>query len=97
MAIVKAELDCVVPYLGGRLCARLRLIQRKNGRGRRGAERNGYLLLAAFIVAGSAGTVVAKQRKIKMASVPIGPGDVDTRASLHVDFHFCGFSAWING
>lgn len=96
VTIVETELYRVVPNLCGGFCTRFWFVHGKNGRSGHAGKRNGDFLFAAFIVTCGAGAIVAKKRKVEMAFVAVGPGDVHTRTSLYVNFHRCRFSALVN-
>ena len=85
MAIRKADLHRVVADDRCGLRAGLGLEHRKRrkcvGGGRRGGES---FFLAPLIVTGGAGTLFAQVGEFVVASVAIGPGDVDSRASFDV-------------
>lgn len=98
MPIVEAQLDRVIPYLRRGLGPRLRLVHRKHrGGSRHATERDGYFLLATLIVTRRARAVIPQQRKIEVAFVAVGPGNVHARARFHVNFHRGRFFALVNG
>jgi len=87
VAVGKGDLDGVVPYLRGRLCAGFRLEHGK--RGRRSKSRRGFgkrFFLGAFVVARGAGAVIAEVGKIEMRDVAVGPSDVNASVCRDVDF-----------
>lgn len=49
--------------------------------------------LLAFVVTGCTGAMVAEVGKIVAAGVPVRPGDLDTLASRHANFHIDRFLA----
>ena len=87
VAIRKSDLNRVIPYLRSGLSARLGL---EHGQRRRRCHSRGEgfesFFLAALVVAGRAGTLVAQIRKIVMAGVAVSPGDVYTGAARYVNF-----------
>ena len=96
VAIIEAELNGIVPDLGGGLCPRLGLVLGMNGRSWHATKRDGHFLLTTLIIASGAWTIVTKQWKVKVAFVPIGPGNIHSRTGLDVNFHGCRFSALVN-
>ena len=96
MPIVEAELDGVVAHLGGRLRPGAGLVHWQNGRAGSVAKGDRDFFLAALVIAGRTGTVIAEQRKFEVALVTISPGDVHTRTSPHVDIHCGWLSSLVN-
>ena len=94
VAVVEINLDGVVADLCGGIGARLGLV---HGEERGGGEIQGgeIFFFGAFIVTGGTGAIVTEIGKIEVAGVAVGPGDVDTGASFHVDFDIDGFLAVI--
>ncbi len=98
MPVVEAELNGIVPYLRSGLRPRLGLVHwQHRGDDRRSAEGNGYLFLAALVIAGRAGAMIAQLGKVVVAVVAVGPGDVHASTRFDVNFHGGGLSAWIDG
>ena len=97
MAIRKADLHGIVADDRGRLRAGLGLEHRQRWKGvahrRRGGES---FFFAALIVTGGAGTLFAQVSEIVVASVAIGPGDVDSCASFDVHLYGSRLSSRID-
>src|SRR5208282_5393909 len=91
--IREADLHSVVADDGCGLRARLGLEHRQRRKGV-GCGREGFFL-PALVVTGGARTLLAQVGEVVVARVAIGPRDVDTGASLHVDFHSGRLPAWI--
>jgi len=98
VAIRKWNLNGVLADRRRRLRAGLRLEHRQRGwRSKRGRRFSKRFFLDAFVVAGSARTVLAQVGKIEMARVPIGPHNIDARATADVNFYACGYPSLVNG
>jgi hypothetical protein len=99
VAVVEINLHSVVADLAGGLGANFGF---EHGQGGGGDRRGGFcsggvlLLLVALFVAGGAGAFFAKIRKIVMAGVIVGPGDVHTGSAGDVNFNVQRFFALIN-
>jgi len=96
MSVGEGNLDGVLPYRLSGLRARLWF---KHGQSRRLKRRGGIrqrFLLLSFIVACGAWAVVAQIHKVVMARVPVGPGNVHTRAAAHVYLHAGGLASQIS-
>ena len=88
MTIRKADLHGIVAHDRCRLRCGLRLEHRKRRKCVGGRRRSGEgFFFAALIITCSAGTLFAQIRKIVVAGVAIGPGDVNSRASFDVHLH----------
>lgn len=95
VTVVEADLDSVVPYLGGRLSSWLWLVHWEERRGQMHAGEG--ILFGAFVVAGRTGAMIAKEGKVKVAGMAVRPGDIDTGTGFHVDFDGDWLLALING
>ena len=78
VAVVEIDLHGVIADLRGRLGANFGFEhgQRRRGDGSGGFGAGVLLFLVALLVAGGAGAFLAEVRKIVMAGVIVGPGDV---------------------
>ena len=90
VAIVEIDLHGVVADLGGGLGANFGFEHGQHRRGDGsgfGARATVLLFLIALVVARGAGTFFAEIRKIVMADVIVGPGDIHARAAGYVNFN----------
>lgn len=92
VAVCEFDLNCVISYCCGRARRDPGLKDGKSGgiRGRFGTE---LAVLVAFFAASSAGAVLAQVRKIVMAGVRVGPGNVHAFPAGDADFHVHRFLA----
>ena len=84
VAIRELDLNRVVPHRRRSLRSDPWLVHWKHGRDLGGPTRLCFLL--TFVVAHGTGAGVAQIRKIVMARVGIGPGDIDTCPGGNVNF-----------
>jgi hypothetical protein len=98
VAVGEGDLDGVVAHCGSFLCAGFGL-EHGQRRGRSESRCCGGVgaLSYALVVAGGAGTFVAKVGKIVVAGVAVGPYDVDTGAGGYVDLYAGGLLPWVDG
>ena len=87
VAIVEIDLHGVIADLGGGLGAHFGFVHGQGGRGDGSGFGAWMFLLEALVVAGGAGAFIAEIRKIVMAGVIVGPGDIDARTAGDVDFY----------
>src|SRR5690349_23553416 len=98
VAVGKRDLNGVIPHLRGSFGTRLGLEHGQRRRRRHSLrERLESFFLSAFVVAGSAGALVAQVCEIVMAGVAVGPGDVHTGAARNVNFHASGLFSRVEG
>jgi len=90
VTVGEKDLNGVVADLQGRLGANLGLEHGKRSE-LRGARSGDSGFLFAFLVAGGTGASFPEIRKIEMALVAVGPGDVHAGAGGDVDFNAGGF------
>lgn len=83
--VVETDLDGVVADLSSGIGARFGLVHGEEGGGRE-TRRDRGVLVAALIIAGGAGAIVAQIGEIKVTGVAVGPGDVDASTGFYVDF-----------
>src|SRR5207248_9815321 len=96
VAVSKGDLDGVIAYLRGGLCAWLGLEHGQHGRG--GHSRRKRLegfFLTALVIAGRAGALIPQISKFIVARMAIGPGDVDTGAPAYVNRDAGPLCPWI--
>src|SRR5882762_9188366 len=86
VAVGKRDLNGVVANRGGRLRAGLRLKHRQRGGGS-GSSAGDSALSYPLIIAGGAGTLVAKVREIVVTRVAVRPGNVDAGPAGYVNFY----------
>jgi hypothetical protein len=96
VAIVEIDLNGVIADLGGGLGANFGFVHGQGGRGDGTRFGAWMFLLDALVVAGGARAFIAEIRKIVMAGVIVGPGDIDARAAGDVDFYAERFFALVN-
>jgi hypothetical protein len=87
VAIVEIDLNGVIADLGGGLGANFGFVHGQGGRGDGSGFGAWMFLLEALVVAGGAGAFIAEIRKIVMAGVIVGPGDIDARTAGDMDFY----------
>ncbi len=88
VAVRKADLQGVIADDCGGLRARLGFKHGKRRKGIGGGRCRGErFFLTALVVACGAGAFFAQIGEVVMAGVAVGPGDVDSCASLNVDLH----------
>src|SRR5262249_53872591 len=84
----------IAERLGG-AGAYFRFVHRKDTcRGWR-VGHSGCLFFPPQVVAGRAGAFIAEESKIVMATVSIGPGDIQPGAGGDMHLHVSGFFAWV--
>ena len=86
VAVGKRDLNGVVANRGRRLRARLRLKHRQRG-GRSGSSAGDGALSYPLIIAGGAGTLVAKICEIVVTRVAVRPGNVDAGPAGYVNLY----------
>ena len=98
VAVAKRDLYGVVAYLRGGFGAGLGLEHGQRGRaGQPRRERLERFFFLPFVIASRTGTLVTQIRKVVMAGVAIGPGDVHTGAAGNVNLHASWLLARIEG
>src|SRR5207247_10577625 len=98
VAVGEAELDGVVPHLCGGLSAWLGLEHGQRGRWLECRSQLGERgLLFPCVVTGGARTLLAQISELVVAGMPVGPGDVHTRAARNVDLDARWFFSWVEG